>query len=566
MLYIIILLLLVIFLLRMYYLATHKPPYFTNTTITKTDLAIRGRIYSDDNYLLSYNHKVYNVTVRPQYINKNRKELFATLLSIYTDKPKSYFLKKIDTNKTVVLLLKEIKFNQKTRLEYLSKVLTLKKVFNSVNGNSNLIYGLDIYEKKSVRKYPFQDSLEPVLGLIRYNKELKKVMGTIGIERYYEEILRPKQNGYIKGVRDVRNNIIYDSSTIVKPRIDGDNVKLNIDFILQKKIEKILDQFKEQLKAQQVMAVVMESNSGKIRAIATSNRYNPNHLSQKELVNLTIGFIQYTYEPGSVMKPIILANLLKLGKVSLFDKFNAYNGAYRFSRNFTIYDDEKFKELSVIDAVVHSSNIVFSQLGLKLTPSEFRDGLLSFGLGKKSGIDLPFEYRGFLFSTKELSNKIHRASNSFGYGLRVNLIQLLKAYNSFNNNGIMVTPKIAKSYGDREVVGEERVVLAPDIAKKVLNVLRRVVLEGTARRTNIDGLFIAGKTGTARISSEGGYNKEFYNSSFIGFVNDRYQHRYTIGVLVVKPDKKHYFASQSAVKVFKKIVETMVKMRKIIKN
>ena len=549
------LIVIVIFLVRVFYISTHKPSHFISTTWSHKDLALRGEIKSKDNFIIAKNKKIYSVALMPQFINSNKKELLINLLSIYTNKPTSYFKNFLKQNHRVVIL-KHIPYSIKKNLEYLSNVLAIKKVFLE-DESKKITYGLDIYEEPSIRYYPFKDKLEPILGYARYNEEYNRI--GMGLEKYYDEILMPKQNGYIKGYRDVKNHIIYDNTAIIRKRKDGDNLFLNINLILQGKIENILDKLKPELKAKEILTVVMETKTGKIKAIATTNRYNPMRITKKDIPNLKISHIQYSYEPGSVMKPITLALLLEQKKVNILEVLNAHNGIFYFKRNFTIYDDEPFKWLNVIQALIHSSNIIFAQLGLRLTPSEFRQGLLKFGFGKKSGIDLPYEYKGVLFSTKDLVSEIHRASNSFGYALQVNLIQLLKAYNAFNNDGIIIEPKIAYQYGNTPISTNRYQAISPATAQTVLNILRKVVLEGTAKATNIPGLFIAGKTGTAKINQNGKYIKGLYNSSFIGFVNDK-NHKYTIATLVIEPDEKRYFASQTAVVVFKNIVNTMVEM------
>jgi len=420
----------------------------------------------------------------------------------------------------------------------------------------NIVYALDIYEEPSSRNYIFKDRLEPVLGYIRYDKKSGNYKGQMGLERYYDSVLQPIQDGKIEGLRDVKGRVVFNGNTKIIQRIDGHNLNLNINLILQGKIENILDKAKTKIGAKEILAVIMDSKTGKVLTIATSNRYNPMKITRQDIPKLKMNFVQYSYEPGSVMKPITLAMLLENKKVNPLEILNAHNGRFYFKRNFTIYDDERFKFLNVIQAVIHSSNIVFAQLGIRLTPKEFRDGLEKFGFGEVSGIDLPYEYKGVLFSLKDLFSETHRASNAFGYAIQVNLVQLVKAYNSFNNNGIEVTPKIVDRYGDEKIEIEEKQVISPATAQTILNILRKVVLQGTARTTNVDGLFIAGKTGTAKINENKKYIKGLYNSSFIGFVNGK-EKKYTIGVLVIKPDKKHYFASQSAVPVFRQIVETM---------
>jgi cell division protein FtsI (penicillin-binding protein 3) len=129
----------------------------------------------------------------------------------------------------------------------------------------------------------------------------------------------------------------------------------------------------------------------------------------------------------------------------------------------------------------------------------------------------------------------------------------------FNNYGIMVTPKIAYKYGNAIIQTTKKQVISPTIAQTILQILRKVVLQGTAVSAKVDGIFTAGKTGTAKINKNGKYVKGLYNSSFIGFANDK-NHKYTIATLTIKPDKKNYFASQTSVVVFRNIVDIMLEM------
>ena len=550
-----------VFLLIILYRIYNKPSFMVSTIIEKKDIAVRGDIVSKDNNILATNEKVYDVAIYQNYINPNKFDLLINLLSIYTSLPRSYFIDKINHSSTNrVVILKKVPFRVVKNLRYLSTILSLKHVFLR-NKKNNLIYGLDIYERPSKRVYLLKDTLEPALGFTSVINN--KLVGRAGLERYYQDALQPKQDGVILGYRDVRNNIIYDNKVFIRHRKDGDKLLLNVNSVFQRKVELMLDKMKQELNATEIITAVMQSNTGKILAIASSNRYNPNHITN--INNLKISHIQYVYEPGSVMKPIILSILLQKNKTNPVEVLNAHNGVFKLTKHFTIYDDEPFKWLSVTQAVIHSSNIVFAQLGLRLSPLEFRNGLLQFGFAKRSGIDLPYEYRGILFDLSGFKSKIHRASMAFGYGLQVNLIQLLKAYNTFNNYGVMITPKIAYKYGNNLVTTNKKQVISPVIAQSVLDILRKVVLYGTARSANIKGLFIAGKTGTAKINKRGKYIEGLYNSSFIGFVNDK-THKYTIATLTIKPGKGHYYASQSSVKVFKNIVDIMLEMNMLKKN
>jgi cell division protein FtsI (penicillin-binding protein 3) len=143
-------------------------------------------------------------------------------------------------------------------------------------------------------------------------------------------------------------------------------------------------------------------------------------------------------------------------------------------------------------------------------------------------------------------------------------MQLIKAYNVFNNGGMAVTPTVVKQWIDPDT-GEttlmeknpNRQVLSPATAERMKKILIKTVQEGTGTGTITPGLEIGGKTGTAHIAEGGRYVRK-YNTSFLGFANDTRGHRYTIGVTVIEP-KKYHFASLTAVSVYKKVIDMMVR-------
>jgi cell division protein FtsI (penicillin-binding protein 3) len=535
------------------YFSLSKPKNYFNPKIAKIESAIRGNIKTSS-FILAKSEKIYSVYINPIYIVSSKRKMFIDLFSIYADVNKKELLKKLKSHKKRVLLAK-VDLKTKQQLVYLRKILDYYRVFATVSGvrraydiESVMYISKGKYEALFKRIYPYKDTFEPFLG--RYLKS--EARGDNGLEEYYDNILRPQKNGLIKGYRDVSGNIIYDKNSVVVYPVNGNDIKLNINLILQKRIEKLLDEAKSLYNAKEVMAAVMDSKSGKILAIATSNRYDPHHIRKKDIPNMKISAIRYLFEPGSVMKPITFAILLEHNKVNPFEILNGYNGKWKPEwRKTPIRDDEPFEWISAENVLVYSSNIGISQLALRLTPQEFYYGLKKFGFSKYSGIDLPYELKGVIRSLRELQYPIYKSTTSYGYGIMVNFVQLLRAYNIFNNNGIAVTPKIA------DVETTSKRVLSAKNAQEMLRILRKIVLKGTAKNAYIEGIFTAGKTGTAHVSIKNKYRK-IYNSSFFGFANDN-THKYTIGVtfLDIKAPFPNYFASQSAVPLFKKIVIIM---------
>ncbi len=320
------------------------------------------------------------------------------------------------------------------------------------------------------------------------------------------------------------------------------NTKSNISPVIQSKVESMLKQMTTSLDADEIIVGVMESKTGKVLSLAGSKSHNASSIAE------------YPYEPGSVMKPITLALALDSNVVTAQTWFKTYSGKMTMAEGRSITDDEKFEELTATDIIVYSSNIGISQISWLLTGEEFREGLVKFGFSKPSGIDLDGDSSGHIKALHFLNNKTHRANTSYGYGMHATFAQLLKAYSVFNNDGIVVTPHVGKnnsSVTNTHVISEKS-------ANKVHDILVEVVKRGTGVHAQYAGLEIGGKTGTAHMVKDNKYINE-YNSSFYGFANDKLGHKYTIGVLVIRA-KAHqkYFASQSAVPTFRKVVEILV--------
>jgi cell division protein FtsI (penicillin-binding protein 3) len=389
----------------------------------------------------------------------------------------------------------------------------------TTNDNRIVVENID----SDARVYPYQTTLEPLLGYVN-----SKMNARMGLEKYAELALS-----------------------------SGTDVKLTVDLELQQQIELILDSGQVLYEADEIIAAVMESGTGKILVIASSNRYDPSHITQNDIPSLIPKFASYPYEPGSVIKPLTLAIALDHEVVEPTTVFNTYEGRMELGNDRFITDDEKFDTLNATDIIVHSSNIGISQIAWRLTGKEFKEGLKKFGLGTYSGIELPSDKPGKIKSVALLDHKLHRANTSYGYGMLVTFTQLLKAYSSFNNDGIVVTPQLMEFSQDKKEF--EDITISKKAASQIYEILIDDVQRGIAKNAQYDGLEVGGKTGTAHIAKYGYYVRE-YHSSFYGFANDNEGHKYTIGVVVIRAKAKYaYFASQSAVPVFGKIVDAMVK-------
>ena len=540
------------------------------------DRSLRGDIISADNYTLSRSQKTYQAVVHGASIDPAKRKAFVRLFSIYSGIPEEEILKKFKDKKGRgikgnIVLAKDINFKSAMQLKELAYKLRKLGAFQTTKTRSGIevLYGLDIVENGETRKFPLKDVLSPVLGYVRNRNEdrYSRPHGVKGLERKYEKHITSKKNGYFKGERDVVASVIHNKNSIEILRVDGMDLHLNVPLAFQRRVEMMIDKMKASIDADEILVGVMESHTGKVLALAGTERYDPGHIRNKDIPELDPKFSEYAYEAGSVLKPITLAIALDHKAVTPDTWFNTYNGRMKIGKRRTITDNEKFDSLTATDIIVYSSNVGISQISWRLTGQEFRDGLINFGISRPSGLDLSRDVPGKTKPLRLLNNNMHRANSSYGYGMLVTFAQIFKAYSAFNNDGIAVTPRLVDYLSDdkgRHYTLEPKVGDLKAVGKKAANQIHNILLEvvkrGTGAKAQYPGLEIGGKTGTAHIAKHGRYVRE-YHSSFYGFANDKEGHKYTIGVLVIKAKKYHkYFASQSAVPTFRRVVDTLVEL------
>ena len=542
-----------------------KSRHLPSTYAKDSSRAIRGSIISADGFHLATTKKLYKAVVNTRYIDPDKKDLFVELFSIYSGIDTKEIRKRLSKRKGVIVLSYNIPQIQAHYLKKLARELRRFKVFLELkNARTGLrsIHGLSILESGESREYPYGNLLTPIIGYPHKIEDdgYTSISGVKGLEKRFDVELSARQNGSSRGKRDVNSYIILNKDSFTKPEIDGLDIKLTIPVALQIKIERMLDKMKIELQAKQIMIAIMNSNTGDVYAIASSNRFLPKHIKRSDYPSLNSGIIEYSFEPGSVIKPITFSLLLERNLVNPYDLVNGHNGRYKIGRK-VITDEHRFDWLSAENVIVYSSNIGIAQLSQKLSGYEFHEGLKNFGFTQKSTPDLIYEKKGSIPSPKQLENKIYKATCSYGYGMRANLMQVLRAYSSFNNNGRMVYPRVVDSFinehgiEDKMPYEEQVQVIKSSTAQRMQKILIKTVNKGTGKKAITTGLIVGGKTGTAHIVEKGKYVKR-YNTAFMGFANDSTRN-YTIGVVVVEP-KKSQFASQTSVPVFKKAVDIMV--------
>lgn len=279
----------VILILSLYYTIS-KSRKMPSLESKRVEYAIRGDIISKDNFKISSSIKLFKATIDTRCLNKDKQELFIKLFSIYSGVKEKVIRQKLqkqekENKKGTLVLTYDIDSRTAKNLKELAFKLKQLDVFDKIkiNGNSILI-GLDISESGEKRIFSYKDVLTPAIGYItKYEDEnyQTRVKGVKGLEKSYNDILSNSKDGILKGERDVLSYISFNKNSLIVNREDGDSLILNVPLKLQRNIELILDQHKEKLSAEEVIASIIETKTGKIIALASSNRFDPENILSK---------------------------------------------------------------------------------------------------------------------------------------------------------------------------------------------------------------------------------------------------------------------------------------------
>ena len=362
--------------------------------------------------------------------------------------------------------------------------------------------------------------------------------GKYGVEGYFDDILRGKKRGKLK-VKIYGTLRIQPKVVEYVPPVNGKDVRMAIDLDLQRAIYKELLNHVKKHKATCGHVIVMESKTGKIRAMVTTSNWN----------DIVMGYI----EPGSSIKPVVYSIALETESVSP-DMTHNCAGWIKPVENlkYVIRDVEAHGLVNLEEGIVKSCNsmtvMVSKAIRDHIGEEGFYQWLRKFGFGRKTGIELDGEIKGVLREPSKWS-VIDFAEIAIGQGIGVTPIQLISALNVFANDGYYVKPTILE---DSKV--EKRLVVSSKTAQFIKNAMKKVVEEGTGRMARVQGISIAGKTGTAQKAVEGRYTNH-YHSIFVGFFPSE-DPKYTILVHIDDPKDK-YLGGEVAAPLFSKIVKVL---------
>lgn len=460
----------------------------------------RGEITDRYGVKLATDTTLYDIYAHPRYY-KSSPQNIATLISPYLDIPKDELVKKLSKNYSTISVAKGIERN---------KILKIKKFE---------IEGLDLV-KRNVRLYPQKTLASHILGYVNSdanisagveytgNKNLKKTVKSKAIEK------------------TAHGEVIFDFTTdprqVTKP-VKGNKLTLTIDSSIQHIAETELAKMIDKTEADRGTVIVMNPNNGEILAFAVLPSYNPNEYNKFEQSVVKNWALSDVYPPGSTFKVLTVASALENQKITK-DIEVMDTGRIKI-QGWTIenYDVRKHPKPGMIDLAYlfeHSSNIGSLKIALKMTAEEFYNQLVKFGIGSKTGIDLPGESAGILPHT-DTWDEIRQATIGFGYSIASTPVQIASAIASVANGGYLITPHVIKyKRKDLKKHVKFKKVISPETANTISEILEQSIRNSKSEAGKVPNFSVAGKSGTSRKPNPNGpgYIKNQVYTSFVGFL------------------------------------------------
>lgn len=536
---------LLIFSARLIFIQVFRSPHWTGLAAKQHNTYIelepvRGTIYDRNLRPMAFNVPVYSLFANPKIMTEDEKRQAVEKLSPLLGLSPEFIADRLRRDKYFIWI------QRKLSLETTAQIKELK------------LKGID-FQRESERFYPNGNLAAHVIGFADTDNK-----GLEGMELYYDSILRGKA-GRMQVLRDAHQTALQVEQDFLPPQ-DGFDLVLTIDETIQYITERALESAYKKHDAKAASVIVMDVKTGEVLALANQPTYNLDEVYKSNVENRTNRAVSYVYEPGSVFKVVTAAAALEEDLFKEEDKINCENGKYRIA-NHILTDHHPYGILSFREVIGKSSNIGVTKIAQKIGSAIVYKYGQRFRFGMPTGIDLAGEVSGWLKDPGQWS-KTTIGAIPIGYEITVTPLQLVAAITAIANEGVFMRPFVVKYIKDKndqiikqfEPQAVDRVI-SPDTARRLTEILKGVVETGTGTRAKIEGIEVAGKTGTARKVIDGKYVQGKYFASFIGFApadNPR-----LAMVVVVDQPHPYYFGGTVAAPVFQEIMANSLKYLKI---
>ena len=472
----------------------------SQTLTSLTIPAHRGRILASDGSPLVINQPAYLLYIEPHKLKNiaHASEVLAKELSI---PQASITASLVDTK------LRWIPIADKVDEQKFDKI----KKFD--------LPGVGFIEK-SKRYYPEASMAAHILGFVGKNANGGD-QGYFGLEGYYDEQLRGR-DGRLKLEEDALGDPILSGKLEEIPAEDGRDLYLTIDKTVQFIAESKLKEGIEKYGAKGGSVVVLDPATGAVLAMASFPSYDPGIFSSFATEYYKNPAVASSYEPGSTFKVLVMAAALNEGKVKIDEKYNEEGPIKIGGYSIRTWNQKYHGEINLAKILEYSSNVGMVFVGGKLGQDTFTTYIEHLGFGSLTDIDLQEETSPSL-RAKNKWYEIDYATASFGQGVAVTPLQMVRAVASIANGGKLVRPYVVKKLLDskgKEIETRPKIgsnIFKPEITSVVAEMMAQAVNNGETKFLNPARFRIAGKTGTAEIPISGHYDTDKTITSFVGF-------------------------------------------------
>jgi cell division protein FtsI (penicillin-binding protein 3) len=360
-------------------------------------------------------------------------------------------------------------------------------------------------------------------------------------------------DGKRKVVKDRLGNTVEELG-VMRNAKNGKDLTLSIDSHLQTEVYDALKQATQKHKAKLGTAVVLDAKTGETLAIANWPSYNPNNKGNVSLENMRNHALTDLFEPGSTVKPLIVAAALDKGIVNTNTIINTSSLRVGIK---DIVDTHTYPRLNILEVIQKSSNIGVAKIGMSLPKAYMWNFYKQLGIAKVPDINFPGSAKGYLRNYDKWSD-LEQATMSYGYGLSASIFQLAQCYTIFANDGKFIPATLFKRDINNAIVSSQ--VIKPQTAHTILKGLEMVTNEGgTATQAQIEGYRVGGKTGTAHKSISGGYDANSYRAFFVGLA-PMSNPRIIVAVMLDDPSNGQHYGGQVAAPVFARVAEVSLRV------
>lgn len=517
-------------------------------TRTLTKEGLRGTVTTSDGHLLVGNQEVYTLFAQPQVLTE-KPELLAKILAPVIAQNIAENQRAGDSA-SLQTILTQTEQDILTKLRRETKWIALKhnlpeEVKQKITELKLDGVGFDTHHK---RLYPEASLAAHVLGFVGKNEQGLDT-GYFGIEGALEKELQARTSTSVVQT-DALGKQFSTSTSLTQPTLDGRDITLTIRRDIQKLIEQELALAIEKYQAKSGEVVVLDPNTGEILGLAAQPTYEPELFHQYPAETYKNPTISNLYEPGSTLKSLTVAIGLEENKITPETTCDSCGSARVFGKyRIKTWNDQYTPNITMKDALAKSDNTAMIFIAEKIGTETFQEYLKKLGLSQKVGVELQ-EDSTTPFPTQW--NPVRLATVSFGQGIVLNSLQLVKAFTPLANGGFLIEPSIIQSVLDPNTglkmeqapAAKER-VFSKETTQQMTNLLVQSAQAGEAQWAASDTYIAAGKTGTSQVVTENGYDAEKTIVSFIGFAPPK-EPQFVLLVKLVEPKTSPWAAETAA--------------------